>query len=206
MPIAILYSYRRCPYAMRARMALSYAKIPVEIREISLKNKPAHLLQVSPKATVPVLLLPDGKVIDQSFDIMQWALQFADTDGWLDVDMNKTLQLIRDNDGAFKQSLDRYKYAIRYPEYTEAFYRSQGEVFLLQLECLLNQNKYLLANAPSLADIAIFPFIRQFAAVDQYWFDASAYTKLQAWLESLVKSVLFTSVMVKYPLYEEIAQ
>ena len=206
MPVAILYSYRRCPYAMRARMALSYAGIPVEIREISLKHKPAHLLQVSPKATVPVLVLPDGKVIDQSLDIMQWALQFADAEGWLDVDMEKAMQLIRDNDGAFKQSLDRYKYAIRYPEHTEAFYRGQGEIFLLQLEYLLNQHKYLLADTPSLADIAIFPFIRQFAAVDQHWFDASAYTKLQAWLDSFLVSDLFAGVMVKYPLYEEITQ
>lgn len=206
MRVAILYSYRRCPYAMRARMALSYAGIPVEIREISLKHKPAHLLQVSPKATVPVLVLPDGEVIDQSVDIMQWALQFADAEGWLDVDMEKAMQLIRDNDGAFKQSLDRYKYAIRYPEHTEAFYRSQGEVFLLQLEYLLNQHKYLLADTPSLADIAIFPFIRQFAAVDQHWFDASPYTKLQAWLDSFLVSDLFVRVMVKYPLYEEITQ
>lgn len=189
---------------MRARMALSYAKIPVEIREISLKHKPAHLLQVSPKATVPVLVMQDGKVIDQSFDIMQWALQFSDTDGWLNVDMEKAIQLIRNNDSTFKQSLDRYKYANRYPEHTETYYRSQGEVFLLQLEHLLNQNKYLLANTPSLADIAIFPFIRQFAAVDKNWFDASVYSKLKAWLENLVESDIFTRVMVKYPLYEEI--
>lgn len=203
MAVPVLYTYRRCPYAMRARMALSYAGIAVEMREITLKHKPAHMLQVSPKGTVPVLVLPDARVIDQSLDIMRWALQISDVDGWLNVDMPLAMQLIDDNDGAFKQSLDRYKYASRYPEHPIAFYRNQGVVFLSRLEHLLNQNKYLLAHKPSLADIAIFPFIRQFAAVDTAWFEASAYPKLHIWLQSLVTSDLFAKVMVKYPPYAE---
>jgi len=132
--LPILYSYRRCPYAMRARMALSYAGVPVEIREISLKDKPAHMLQVSPKGTVPVLVLSGGQVIDQSLEIMQWALQQHDADDWLSADPHRTALLIAENDGSFKQNLDRYKYAIRFPEHSAEDYRQQGELFLAKLE------------------------------------------------------------------------
>lgn len=201
--LPILYSYRRCPYAMRARMALSYAGIPVEIREISLKDKPAHMLQVSPKGTVPVLVLSGGQVIDQSLEIMQWALQQRDTDGWLSVDPQHTALLITENDGSFKQNLDRYKYAIRFPEHSAENYRQQGELFLAKLELHLQQNPFLLGNAISLADIAIFPFIRQFAAVDNRWFESTDYIKLRSWLQHLVESELFTRVMVKYPTYSD---
>ena len=143
MALPILYSYRRCPYAMRARMALSYAGISVETREISLKEKPAHLLRVSAKGTVPVLVLPDGKVIDQSLDIMYWALQQHDVDGWLNADPEVAGLLIAENDGVFKQSLDRYKYAIRFPEHPVEHYRAQGEVFLSKLEQRLQQDSFL---------------------------------------------------------------
>lgn len=199
--LPILYTYRRCPYAMRARMALRYAGIAVEIREISLKDKPAHMLQVSPKGTVPVLVLPDGTVIDQSLDIMQWALQQHDADGWLQADLAQTKLLIAENDGTFKQSLDRYKYAIRFPEHPAEYYRQQGEQFLAALEQRLQQRAFLIRDTVSLADIAIFPFIRQFAAVDQQWFDCSDYIRLRNWLEQLVESSLFESVMAKYPVY-----
>lgn len=201
MAIPILYSYRRCPYAMRARMALSYAGIEVEIREISLQHKPAHLLQVSPKGTVPVLVLPQGVVIEQSLDIMRWALTLADKDGWLEVDTTKTAWLIAENDGDFKQNLDRYKYATRFPEHSAEFYRTQGALFLAQLEALLGQHQFLLADSPSLADIAIFPFVRQFAAVDVQWFEASHYQHVQRWLQYLVSTALFSKVMAKYPTY-----
>jgi glutathione S-transferase len=201
--LPILYSYRRCPYAMRARMALSYASIPVEIREISLKNKPAHLLQVSPKATVPVLVLPNGQIIDQSLEIMQWALQQRDADGWLSADLQHTALLIAENDGAFKQNLDRYKYAIRFPDHSAQYYRQQGELFLAKLELQLQQSSFLLGNAISLADIVIFPFIRQFAAVDNLWFESSDYMKLKSWLQHLVESALFERVMAKYPTYTD---
>jgi glutathione S-transferase len=201
--LPILYSYRRCPYAMRARMALSYAGIAVEVREISLKDKPAHMLQVSPKATVPVLVLPDGQVIDQSLQIMQWALQQHDADGWLSADPQHTALLIAENDGSFKQNLDRYKYAIRFPEHSAADYRQQGELFLAKLELHLQQTSFLLRNKISLADIAIFPFIRQFAAVDSDWFASADYIKLKSWLQHLVESELFQGVMLKYHTYTD---
>lgn len=201
--LPILYSYRRCPYAMRARMALSYAGIPVEIREISLKQKPAHMLQVSPKGTVPVLVLADGQVIEQSLEIMHWALQQHDADGWLSADPQHAAQLIAENDGSFKQHLDRYKYAIRFPEYSAEHYRAQGALFLAKLEQRLQQSAFLLGDAISLADIAIFPFIRQFAAVDHCWFESAGYIKLKSWLQHLVESALFERVMVKYPDYTD---
>ena len=201
--LPILYSYRRCPYAMRARMALSYADIAVEIREISLKDKPAHMLQVSPKATVPVLVLPNGQVIDQSLEIMQWALQQRDADGWLSADPQYTALLIAENDGSFKQNLDRYKYAIRFPEHSAEDYRQLGELFLAKLEQRLQQRAFLLGDVISLADIAIFPFIRQFVAVDHDWFESTGYIKLKSWLQHLVESDLFTRVMVKYPTYTD---
>jgi glutathione S-transferase len=201
--LPILYSYRRCPYAMRARMALSYSGIPVEVREISLKDKPANMLQVSPKGTVPVLVLTNGQVIDQSLEIMQWALQQHDADGWFSVDPQHAALLIAENDDSFKQNLDRYKYAIRFPEHAAADYRQQGELFLAKLELHLQQNSFLLSNNISLADIAVFPFIRQFAAVDTNWFESSDYIKLKSWLQRMVESELFQGVMVKYPTYTD---
>jgi len=170
MPLPILYSYRRCPYAMRARMALHYAQVQVEIREISFGNKPKHMLEVSPKGTVPVLVLTDGQVIDESLDVMRWALAQRDSEDWL-LQKNPELQanafaLIAENDGAFKQALDHYKYAVRFPENPPEFYRTQGEAFLQKLELSLDQNHYLLGQHQSIADIAIFPFIRQFSSVD----------------------------------------
>jgi len=200
----LLYSYRRCPYAMRARMALKYAGIAAEICEISLKDKPAHLLQVSPKGTVPVLVLPEGKVIDQSLEIMHWALRQQDQDGWLNADHVLTQALIAENDGSFKQALDKYKYAIRFPEQSAEAYRKQGELFLQKLESRLNVSDFLLKDRPGLADIAIFPFVRQFAAVDSAWFESSEYLKLKAWLKHLVESELFKQVMEKQIHHEHV--
>lgn len=199
----VLYSYRRCPYAMRARMALKYAGIAVEIREISLKDKPKSMLEVSPKATVPVLILQDGTVLEESRDIMRWALQHSDKAGWLGVDSEHLQMLIAENDGSFKQALDKYKYAIRFPEQPAETYRAQGEVFLQKLEALLSQTKYLLAEHVSMADIAIFPFVRQFSGVDAAWFETAPYPKLKAWLNSLIESELFVSIMEKQPTYLE---
>lgn len=199
--LPVLYSYRRCPYAMRARMALKYANIAVEIREISLKDKPLALLEVSPKGTVPVLVLQDATVLEQSLDIMYWALQQQDAEGWLMADSTLTQQLIGENDSSFKQALDKYKYAIRFPEQSSVIYRAQGEVFLQKLELLLSKSPFLLNTQPSLADIAIFPFIRQFAAVDNAWFESTGYSALKAWLQRLVESALFLSVMEKKQAY-----
>jgi len=201
MALPILYSYRRCPYAMRARMALRYAGIAVDIREIALNDKPVHMLQMSPKGTVPVLVLPGTTVIDQSMAIMDWALKHRDENGWLDADNCEMQQLITENDGSFKRSLDRYKYAIRFPEHPAQYYRSEGEVFLAKLELRLAQTGFLFGNKISLADIAIFPFIRQFAAVDNNWFESAQYSRLKAWLRYFTDSELFQGVMQKHQVY-----
>ena len=195
--LALLYSYRRCPYAMRARMALSYAGIAYQVQDISLKDKPPGLLAVSPKGTVPVLVLPNGRVLEQSLDIMHWALQQHDPAQWLDIDREKSQALINENDGAFKQALDKYKYAIRFPEQSSSSYRSQAEVFLCKLEEALQDQPFLSGAHLSLTDVAIFPFIRQFAAVDANWFAQAAYPKLQAWLQARLESSLFLGVMSK---------
>lgn len=202
----ILYSYRRCPYAMRARMALSYAGIQVEIREIALREKPAHMLAVSPKGTVPVLVLASNEVLEQSLDIMDWALQQSDVDEWIIQDQagqKLTADLIATNDGAFKKSLDKYKYAIRFPENPPEIYRAQGEEFLQRLEILLQQNTYLCRNTISKADVAIFPFVRQFSMVDEKWFESADYPSLKAWLNSLLNSQLFLGVMQKHPTWTD---
>lgn len=192
----ILYSYRRCPYAMRARMALRYAGISVETREVVLGDKPRHMLAVSPKGTVPVLVLPDGKVIDESLDIMAWALAQQDPDGWL-TDNRLFQELITENDGSFKRALDQYKYATRFPEQSAEVYRQQGERFLARLEALLSEHAYLLSEKLTQADVAIFPFIRQFSMVDTDWFAEAPYPHLRQWLAGLLASELFNGVMQK---------
>jgi glutathione S-transferase len=197
-PLPVLYSFRRCPYAIRARLALTYAGIPVEIREVQLKHKPEEMLAISPKGTVPVLQLPDGNIIDESLDIMCWALAQNDPGHWLDTGEDAE-RLIQWNDGDFKYYLDRYKYADRHPEFTSSHYRSQGEKFLAELEAKLSQTPHLASSHFSLLDAAIFPFIRQFAAVDKQWFVSSDYQLLKNWLSELLESELFVSVMVKYP-------
>ncbi|MES2071731.1 MAG: glutathione S-transferase [Pseudomonadota bacterium] len=202
MSLPILYSFRRCPYAIRARLALKYATIPVEVREVALRSKPAAMLALSPKATVPVLQLPDGAVIDQSIDIMRWALAQHDAAGWLpdaDSDTAATAgQLIEVNDGPFKALLDRYKYAGRYPEFTAETYRDHAVALqIAPLDERLQQAPYLLGRRISLADIALFPFVRQFAHVDPDWFNASPYRALNAWLDGLLESPLFHAVMPK---------
>ncbi|MES2869162.1 MAG: glutathione S-transferase [Pseudomonadota bacterium] len=192
----VLYSFRRCPYAMRARMALRYSGVPLSIVEVSLKAKPAEMLAVSPKGTVPVLVCADGRVIEQSLDIMHWALARHDPNHWLHADAQL---LIEENDTTFKTHLDRYKYAIRYPEYPMEYYRGQGAVFLQRLEDLLAQTPYLCGAALSLADVALAPFVRQFAHVDPGWFEQAPYPHLNAWLEQFLASELFTAVMAKNP-------
>ena len=196
----ILYSFRRCPYAMRARFALIYAGIQLEHREILLKNKPQAMLDVSPKGTVPVLVLEDVQVIDESLDIMLWALEQHDPDDWLS-HKEQALALIDINDNTFKQWLDKYKYADRFPEYSQNDYRSQAELFLQKLEQQLCQFTFLCGEQPILADFAIFPFIRQFAFVDKAWFDKAPYPKLQTWLNTHLESSLFEKVMYKHPVW-----
>ena len=195
-----LYSFRRCPYAMRARMALRYSGVAVDIVEVSLKAKPAEMLALSDKGTVPVLNA-DGRVIDESLDIMRWALAQNDPQDWLlkndPVAAEQIAPLIEQNDQVFKVHLNRYKYAERYPEQPMEVYRSEGEVFLRRLDQLLEGRDYLLADHPSLADVALMPFVRQFAHVDRDWFGQTPYLRLQAWLQRLLESDLFTSIMKK---------
>lgn len=199
-PGATLYSFRRCPYAMRARLALRYAGVPMRIVEVSLKAKPAEMLALSAKGTVPVLALED-RVIDESLEIMHWALAQHDPEDWrLTADPTAQAQmaaLIAENDQVFKVHLNRYKYAERYPEAPMEHYRAQGEAFLARLDSLLQQRRYLLAEHPSLADMALLPFVRQFAHVDREWFAQTPYRSLQEWLQEQLESELFLAVMAK---------
>ncbi|AZE99845.1 Glutathione S-transferase N terminus [Pseudomonas orientalis] len=196
MSEGLLYSFRRCPYAMRARLALRYSGVPVEIVEVSLKAKPADMLALSPKGTVPVLSV-EGRVIEESLEIMQWALAQHDPDDWLLKGDPAVLALIAENDQVFKHHLNRYKYPERYPEQPMEHYRAEGEVFLQKLEDLLADREYLLAGHLSLADAAVVPFVRQFAHVDREWFAGAPYPRLQAWLQRFLESPLFIAVMVK---------
>lgn len=203
----VLYSFRRCPYAMRARMAISYSGIKVELREVVLREMPPSLLACSLKGTVPVLALPDGRVIDESRDIIAWALAESDPERWLpdgreggreDID-----RLIDENDHSFKQHLDHYKYAERYPKHLASTYRAEGEGFLQQLEQRLGRQAWLASERMSVADIAIFPFIRQFAHVDRLWFERTPYPRLHDWLNYFLDSALFLEVMKKYPQWQD---
>lgn len=202
--LPILYSFRRCPYAIRARMTLHYAGIQVELREVLLKDKPASMLAVSSKGTVPVLILPDGQVMDESYDVMRWALANRDPDHWWLSDReNEINELIQFNDHEFKTHLDHYKYFDRFPEHPKEYYRAQAENFLSILEEKLTANHYLLDENMCLADIAVFPFIRQFAFVDKAWFDQAHYPNLQRWLAYFLESALFLEVMEKYPVFND---
>ena len=197
--LAILYSFRRCPYAMRARMAIRAAGIKVEHIEVALKNKPQSLLDYSPKGTVPVVITPNGKVIDESRDIMLWALQQSDPNNWLLKDdqlkQQQMTRLIDKCDTEFKPLLDRYKYFDRHPEQTQEEYRHQAEVFLKILEDNLSKNIFLTDEVMRLADVAIFPFIRQFAGVDNSWFAQSPYKNSQRWLDACINTDLFKAVI-----------
>lgn len=202
--LPILYTFRRCPYAIRARMALWYSQIPVRIREVALKNKPAALLAASAKGTVPVLILADGQVIEESLDIMRWALTISDPDNWLTPENQKVCQqLISTNDQTFKPLLDGYKYPQTSAKQDSNYYRQAADPILSQLESLLNHNPCLNGQSISLADVALFPFIRQFAMVDKDWFSQSAYPNLRIWLQSFLISDLFKQVMQKYPEWDE---
>jgi glutathione S-transferase len=197
--LPILYSFRRCPYAMRARLALAVSGIECEVREVSLRAKPAAMLAASPKGTVPVLVLPDGTVIDESIDIMRWALDANDPEGWLDGDDR---ELIAANDGPFKGHLDRYKYPERFAA-DGVDHRAAGVAMLEQLETRLAGSAYLCGERRTLADAAVMPFVRQFAAVDREWFDALALPGVQRWLDEWLASPLFEAVMVRHAAWVE---
>jgi glutathione S-transferase len=183
-------------------MAITYAQHSVELREVILKEKPDSLLECSSKGTVPVLVLPNGSVIDESMDIMLWALSINDPDDWQS-NFVEQRQLIEENDGSFKSNLDKYKYADRYPEQSELFYRESCYHFLNELEERLSRHRFLFTDQYSLADIAIFPFIRQFAHVDLAWFISQKWHEVSRWLSELKFSDLFTGIMQKYPAWSE---
>lgn len=191
----LLYSFRRCPYAMRARMALLVSGTVCELREVELSAKPEAMIALSPKGTVPVLVLPDGEVIDQSIDIMRWALRRNDPGNWLAGD---DAALIDANDGAFKHHLDRYKYPGRH-DADPAAHRSAGLAMLERLEERLGDAAWLCGEHRTLADIAILPFVRQFAETDRPWFDGQSLPRLHCWLARLLASPLFTAAMMRVP-------
>jgi len=196
-----LYSFRRCPYAIRARMALAYSAISVELREIRLNNMPQELLRISPKATVPVLHFPDGTLFEQSLDIMHWALSVSDPQQW-QIDDFESQQLMWQNDEDFKPLLDAYKYAERFPRLSQLEHRSNAECFLQRLEHRLVEHAYLIADRQTIADIAIMPFIRQFAGVEPRWFEHCEYAGVRRWLNQQIESDLFKAVMRKYDFWQ----
>lgn len=196
-----LYSFRRCPYAMRARLALHASGLAVEHREIELKSKPARMLAASPKGTVPVLVLPDGKVLDESLDIMRWALQANDPLQWWPKDplrLADSMALIEANDGPFKQALDRYKYPQRFGLADGVAWREAGAEFLLRLEAMLVTQPHLAGHQQGLCDAALAPFVRQFAHTDKTWFAAQPWPHLAHWLAEFEASAAFAAIMHKH--------
>lgn len=203
MSLPILYSLRQCPYAMRARMGLLLAKQTVILRDIVMKNIPAEMLAASAKGTVPVLVLKESSVIDESIDIMLWALKQNDPDNLLYphqpnayLDM---VNLIKRNDTEFVSVLNKYKAAARYHDVDEATCRQQCSPYIEYLEQSLNEYEFLMGNSLSLVDYAILPFIRQFSRVNRKWFSQAPYPKLRRWLERHYRNPVFTKAMTKYP-------
>jgi glutathione S-transferase len=181
---------------MRARMAVAVSGVKVELREVVLRDKPPEMLEASPKGTVPVLVLLDGGVIDESLDIMRWALGQNDPENWLAHD---DVELITANDGPFKYALDRYKYPHRYDLADGVAHRAAALTHLAVLNECLDTKPFLGGGQSGFTDIALFPFVRQFAATDPAWFAAQAMPALQTWLASLTETALFAVIMTRYP-------
>jgi len=203
----VLYSLQNCPYAMRARMGLLLAKQPVMLRPITLKNKPKEMLTASPKGTVPVLVLDQNNVIDESLDIMVWALHQSDPNNLLFSHKPETfptmMKLINEHDNKFTNLLSQYKQAKRYHKASEDGDRQRCESFIISIEQRLSEHQFIMGNQLSLVDYAILPFIRQFAKVDRKWYLQAPYPKLQQWLNNHLQSRLFSKAMVKHPLWLE---
>jgi len=199
MTLPILYSFRRCPYAMRARLSLLIRGVAVELREVVLRAKPAAMLEVSPKATVPVLVLPDQRVLDESLDIMRWATAESGAADWMSPD---DAMLVADTDGAFKHHLDRYKYADRYPA-DVVDHRAEATRFLQRLDGRLDCRPMLGGDRLSMADIAILPFVRQFAETDRGYFDALPLPALQHWLATFLETPLFGRAMTRFAPWQD---
>ncbi len=192
----ILWTFRRCPYAMRARLAVASAGVKVELREILLRDKPQAFLETSPSATVPALQL-EGRVVDESKDIMIWALEQSDPHQLLDMPKDGW-DLIDTNDGPFKSALDHTKYASRFPDVDTAAERSKAAAFLMQLDKTLKKQTFLFGKNTTIADLAILPFVRQFANIDREWFDAQDWPDLIAWLDRFLQGEALSHVMTKY--------
>lgn len=211
LSLPVLYSFRRCPYAIRARYALAKLDVQVSLREVVLKDKPEALLALGGRSTVPQLIDADWQRYPESMDIIYWALgRIQQSDLKESVwptslrQQHKIRAWIAYNDHVFKYWLDRYKYADRYTEFSKSYYRDKGSIFLQRLNTRLSQKRYLFGEEMSLADIALFPFIRQFAGVDRTWFDVSTYDNVRKWLEGFIEDKLFKeAVMVKLPQWQE---
>lgn len=212
MSLPILYSLRNCPYAMRARLAIYKSTVPIELRDIVLKDKPTEMLTASPKGTVPTLVLPSTQVIDESLEVMLWALNEKDPNNLLRSTktnqqenqlLNEMLALINQFDDEFKQALEQYKCAKRYHESNIEQCRQACEVYIKHLEQRLTASNYLIDDKESLADIALLPFIRQFARVERQWYLQSPYPNVKQWLNRYLQSAMFTKVMAKYPLWSK---
>ena len=210
--LPVLYSLRNCPYAMRARLAIFVSGQTVCLREVLLSQKPAQLLTVSPKGTVPVLVLPSGEVLEQSRDIMLWAFSQSDRNNYLlhqplDNDKQSAAQtmqqLMTQFDSEFILRLEHYRSAKRYRDPKLLQYRAECEVYLQQLESRLAQHDFLFAEQACLADLAIMPFIRQFARVERQWYLQSPYPEVRRWLDSYLQSAMFSKVMAQYPVWKE---
>lgn len=195
-PRPVLYSFRRCPYAMRARLSIASARLEVELREIILRDKPAEMLAASPKGTVPVLIA--DRLVEESLDVMHWALGQSDPEGLMQDLTDEAHTLISDCDGSFKTALDRTKYAVRYPDLDASESRAEAAAFIETLDTILNGKPWLFGDNPSLADLAILPFVRQFAHTDLEWWDAQAFRHAQGWLANFKTSDRFKSIMTKY--------
>lgn len=218
MSLPILYSLRNCPYAMRARLAIYKSTVPIELRDIVLKDKPIEMLTASPKGTVPTLVLPSTQVIDESLEVMLWALNEKDPNNLLrsthyqvnaqvsapeNKQLNEMLALIEQFDEEFKQALEQYKCAKRYHETNIEQCRQACEDYIQHLEQRLTASNYLIDDQESLADIALLPFIRQFARVERQWYLQSPYPNVKTWLNRYLQSAMFTKVMAKYPLWSK---
>jgi glutathione S-transferase len=191
----ILWTFRRCPYAMRARLAILCSGVNVELREILLRDKPAAFLSTSPTATVPTLRY-GTQVFDESLDIMVWALKQADPQRLLDMP-DEGWSLIETSDGPFKTALDHTKYAVRYPTLDAEIERDKAASFLMSLDQRLSSQKALFGDRLTISDYAILPFVRQFANIDRDWFDAQPWPNLSAWLTDFTQSDRFARIMAK---------
>ncbi len=203
MTLPVLYSFRRCPYAIRARLAIQASRFECQLREVLLRDKPPEMIAASPKATVPVLILPDDRIIDESLDIMLHVLGINDPYGWLDSELlHDGLEMIKATETQFKPHLDQYKYASREEDPRPEYHRQIAGEFLYALDARLATSRFLSGEKMLLADAAILPFVRQFAQTDRPWFDDQKWSNLHRWLKAFEGSDLRLSVMNKYPAWK----